>query len=389
MNIGLDSYSLWKSKGRGIGNYTVELYKKLIEKNKKMMNRIYVLNWQKESLREYFGDGADYIEYNADVRLGQNFDKEYVNAQIHNFIETKDLDVFYTSNALDLTMPFYTKSTGVFGKAKLVGTVHDIIPWKMRKLYFASGGEEKYRTYCENLKEYDLIFSNSNTTKEDLSIEFGINNVANISMSSEIPQVGLSQLENRFSEIRKKLGILGKYNIFVGGLGINKNMHNVLRAYLKFCQENKDANALVIVCALKDQARMDIYYFIKRYKLENKLIFTDYIGTIELAALYAHADWCIFPTLYEGFGMPIIEGWKYGLPVLTSDNSSLAEITGDAAVHVNPYCIESIQKGFERIYSMGDKEKEYYKKKGQERVKQFSWDKTADLFWQKVQDIIV
>ena len=92
----------------------------------------------------------------------------------------------------------------------------------------------------------------------------------------------------------------------------------------------------------------------------------------------------MFPTLYEGFGMPVIEAWQYALPVLTSNNSSLYEITKNAAIHVDPYSVMSIKDGFELIDKMSGEEREQYVKLGQERMRLFSWDKTAELFWKEI-----
>lgn len=382
MNIGLDSFPLWNSMGRGIGNYAISLYKKVISQTCNQSNKIFILNWRSESLKNYLIETQNYTEYQVHAEKNFPLEVSYVKEQIQKFVKMYEIDVFYTPNALEQQMPCYEKEW--FGGTKLIGTVHDIIPWKMKKWYFATGGGEKYKSYCENLAEYDLLFSQSNTTKKDLEDEFGIVNVVNISMSSEIPQIDQVQLDKKFDEIRKKFNIEESYNIFVGGLGINKNLPNIVRAYLQTYQSNRAINALVIVCKLNEGVKKDIYSFIKRYNLQEKLIFTDYVEEIEMAALHLYADWCVFPTLYEGFGMPVIEAWKYGLPVLTSDNSSLYEITQDAAVHVNPNSVESIRNGFELIDKMDNVERERYRKLGQERVKHFSWDKTAKMFMDEI-----
>jgi glycosyltransferase involved in cell wall biosynthesis len=85
----------------------------------------------------------------------------------------------------------------------------------------------------------------------------------------------------------------------------------------------------------------------------------------------------VFPSMYEGFGMPVLEAWQQGCPVLTSNNSSLKEIAEGFSVQVDPFSVESIENGLLKVLSLNDDERLQFIIKGKERLKSFSWEKTA------------
>ena len=112
--------------------------------------------------------------------------------------------------------------------------------------------------------------------------------------------------------------------------------------------------------------------------LGGKVILTDFVTQEEKVLLYKGAMALVFPSLYEGFGLPVLEAQSLGIPVLTSNTSSLPEIAGEGAIYVDPYSIEDIAKGMKRLTV--DKElRTKLIQAGFENVKRFSWAKAA---WQ-------
>jgi len=110
--------------------------------------------------------------------------------------------------------------------------------------------------------------------------------------------------------------------------------------------------------------------------LESGVIFTGYVSREELSSLYSGASCFVFPSLYEGFGLPILEAMKCGCPVVTSNLSSMPEVAGEAGILVNPLDVKDIVRGIEMV--IRDKATgERLRKKGFEQVKKFSWEKTA------------
>jgi len=121
--------------------------------------------------------------------------------------------------------------------------------------------------------------------------------------------------------------------------------------------------------------------------LEEDLIFTDYIPDDELNRLYSGAAAFLFPSLYEGFGIPILEAFACGTPVITSNCSSLPEVAGRAALLVNPEKEEEIGDAMSRITSSESLQEEL-KAKGFEQIKKFSWNKTAAKTLEVYQEVV-
>jgi len=110
--------------------------------------------------------------------------------------------------------------------------------------------------------------------------------------------------------------------------------------------------------------------------LQDRVRFLDYVHADELPSLYAGADIFVFPSLYEGFGLPPLEAMACGTPVMVSNVSSLPEVVGDAALMVDPYDIEGMAKAMYKVLSDVELSEEM-RRKGLERAKSFSWEQTA------------
>ena len=118
-------------------------------------------------------------------------------------------------------------------------------------------------------------------------------------------------------------------------------------------------------------------YELSEYKKD--IIFTDYVDEKDKIILYKMAKLFIFPSLYEGFGMPVLEAMASGTPVITSNNSSLPEVVGEAGILVNPDSVEEISEAIAKIL---DGEEDYVNDlifKGKERAKNFTWEKSTKL----------
>lgn len=177
--------------------------------------------------------------------------------------------------------------------------------------------------------------------------------------------------------------ITGKYILFVGTLQPRKNIQRLIEAFSKL---QKDKLQLVMV-GKKGWMYRDILRAPKKFGVEKKVIFLDFISDENLPQLYENAQCFVLPSLYEGFGLPILEAMKYGCPVLTSNISSLPEVGGEAALYFDPYNVNDMAEKIDRVLSDSNLRKDMIEK-GKKQVKKFSWEKSAEKVLAVLEDVV-
>lgn len=169
------------------------------------------------------------------------------------------------------------------------------------------------------------------------------------------------------------------YLFYVGNLKPHKNLQRLLEA---FARSGLSGEVRLLCTGNLDESSLRL---IRDKGLDNCVIFKGIIPDEELPAYYRGALALVFPSLYEGFGLPALEAMACGTPVVTSGITALPEVVGDAAVVVDPYDVESIVWGIRRVVEDSTLREEL-RRKGLERAKQFSWDRTAELIWKVLQE---
>lgn len=170
-------------------------------------------------------------------------------------------------------------------------------------------------------------------------------------------------------------GLSTPYLLFVSSLDPHKNLEGLIQAYY-LAREAGIAQNLVIVGQKGLFYEKTLLPLVKRLKLENNILFLGRVPFEILPALYSAADALLFPSLYEGFGLPVLEAMSCGTPVLTSDNSSLAEVSGDAALLIDPNDVNAIAQGVISLCQNVELRREL-SKRGLARAKLFSWERCA------------
>jgi len=174
----------------------------------------------------------------------------------------------------------------------------------------------------------------------------------------------------------EKLGINKPFFLFVGTLEPRKNLERLLRAYALVPKACRDQLTLAIAGG-KGWGNLDLHSLLRKYELEESVNLVGYVDEQQLASLYANARFLAMPSIYEGFGLPLVEAMQFGTPLLTSHSGCLAEVAGDAGVLVDPLSIESISNGMKQLILDDD----LVKKLGlnaTHRSKFFSWEKCAN-----------
>lgn len=187
--------------------------------------------------------------------------------------------------------------------------------------------------------------------------------------------------------------IIGRYNLVkdeyylsVGTIEPRKNYGTLLKAYKLYKERNKEYRKLCIAGGygwMQDNFKNDI----SELGLSDDVIVTGYVSEMELANLYRYCFAFVYPTWYEGFGLPVLEAMNFGKPVIASNVSSIPEITGHSALLVQPKCFEQMTECMERI----EKDSEMFqqvKEKALERVSMFTWHKTATRMLKIYEEIL-
>ena len=178
--------------------------------------------------------------------------------------------------------------------------------------------------------------------------------------------------EENVRRTRERYQLDGPFALYVGNIKPHKNLERLIDAFHIVRREGFDRLKLLII---GDQISKfpRLRRAVDRYKLHKHVRFLGFVGDDTLAALYRLATVFVFPSLYEGFGLPPLEALANGCPVVTSNVSSLPEVVGDAAVLVDPYSAASIAAGIQQVLT--DPElRETLRVRGLERARQFSWE---------------
>jgi glycosyltransferase involved in cell wall biosynthesis len=169
----------------------------------------------------------------------------------------------------------------------------------------------------------------------------------------------------------------GKYILYVGLIRPHKNILRFIDAFNKLKKDKKIEHKLILIGKGKDGYINEIMKKIVQYSLEKEICIFEYVDMEGLINFYCGADLFVFPSLYEGFGLPPLEAMACGCPVVSSNTSSLPEVIGDAGIMFDPYSVDGLAKAMFKVI-VDDGIRKDIVKKGFERVKLFSWKKMAE-----------
>ena len=173
----------------------------------------------------------------------------------------------------------------------------------------------------------------------------------------------------------KKFSITKPFLLCVGNAYPHKNLERLVEAFAKVIDEHK-LNIQLVIAGKKDVFHERVEAEVVKDKLEDRVVFTDYVTDAELAGLYEKAELYVFPSLSEGFGLPGLEAMAYGLPVVSSNATCLPEVYGDAAEYFDPLSVDDMASVIAKLYNDKKRQAELIKN-GKEQIKKFSWEETA------------
>lgn len=173
-----------------------------------------------------------------------------------------------------------------------------------------------------------------------------------------------------------------EYFLFTGGIHPRKNLLNLMKAFSLFKKWQHSNMKLLIAGRLAWQYD-DILTKLKSYKYRDDVVLLDYLPDDQLMKITASAYAVVYPSYFEGFGLPVIEAMQSGVPVITSDTSSMPEVGGDAALYANPDSPDDIAKHMLNLYR-DEALRNEMTKKGTERANAYNWDSAAENLWQTI-----
>lgn len=174
--------------------------------------------------------------------------------------------------------------------------------------------------------------------------------------------------------IRKKYNINGSYLLYWGTLQPRKNISRLIEAFSKL----KESRLKLVIVGKKGWLYEQILDQSKRLGIENRVIFTGFAPMDDLPALIKSSRAFVLPSLYEGFGMPVVEAQAVGVPVVVSRVSSLPEVAGESAIYIDdPNSVDSIVSALEKAINLSPKDRNTLIKEGKDNAKRFDWDVSA------------
>jgi glycosyltransferase involved in cell wall biosynthesis len=388
MNIGIDIRVLLTPTRTGVAEYTFELLNALFAIDTTNQYWLFYNSYKNLSthLPRWKQGTVHYVETKWPNKLlsaslwlrGKPLLDELI-AQQHNSTTAQQQYNNITMEQLDFWFSPNLNFTALSPGTKHILTIHDLsfelfpefYSWKRRWWH----SMVKPREQCERAH---LILTPSENTKRDIVALYGLHED-----KIQVIKPGLTLLsdkklgnkEIKKLEIKQKYQLPERFILFLGTIEPRKNIAGVIEAYRTYSREKKYPVSLVIA-GPRGWKEGSILRMIQKTPGAQ---YIGYVDAEDKPALYAMAKIFIYPSLYEGFGFPILEAMSAGTPVVTSNRASLPEVAGSAAYLVDPYNVSEMARGLERLLSDA-KLRDFFAKQGRERVKEFSWQNAAREF---------
>ena len=350
----------------GIGHYTYELVKRLIP-TEEMRIQGNLFNFAGRLDNKFPYDAMPFpVVENRFMAYG-------VFRRLWRFLPV-DYEAFF--GEADVTHFFnYIVPPRISGK--VITTVHDMTHVRFPETVDKRNLRRLRQGLDYSLARSELIMTSSAFSKREIVELCGIPE-EKITVVYPAPSISGGTCDK--NELFHRFGIVRSYLLYVGSIEPRKNLSRLLMAYQKL-RDARKTTAQLVLCGGNGWNNEQFYETLAKVPYHDDVVITGYVTAPEKNTLLANADAFVFPSLYEGFGMPPLEAMYWGTPVVCSNAASLPEAAGEAACYVDPLSVESIAEGIERVIS----DKVYARQlveAGKNRCRQFDWDDSAEkLEW--------
>ena len=383
MKIGIDCRTILnpeKGEGAGIGHYTYQLVRHLLKIDQKNTYLLFFDRTVQPRRLAKFQQANAIIKFFPFLQYSKFLPNVYRHHLVNAFLSREKLDIFHSPT---LSLP-----TSYQGLA--VATAHDLAIYKFPELYPPKQISFLKTEIFQAIKQAKKIIAVSESTKKDLGEIFGL--------PAEKIKVIANGLDERFfkksspeeiDRVKKKYGLKDNYILFLGTLDARKNIIRIVEAYERLIARTNQFSQYQLVLAGQIGKQSDeIKKRIDESKYRSDIILPGYIEADDLDPLFESAKIFLFPSLYEGFGLPVIEAMANGVPVITSNISSLPEVAKGHALLVDPFNVADITQSLVQLLTDQDLYQDL-SKNGKKRAQEFTWEKAARETLKFYQEVIV
>lgn len=370
MKIGLDARKILnpqKGEVAGIGHYTYHLIRHLLDLDKTNQYVLFFDYRLAEKKLKKFKSKNVKIKYFPFHHYKRYLGLVYSRLLATATLARENVDVFH--------FPAGNIPTKYRGKRVL--TVHDLAVWKHPEL-FARVEKRQARSLTSNaLKNVEKIIAVSETTAQDVREIFKVNlKKIKVIYNGIDKRFFVSPSPSQIKKLKDKYKIRKNYILYLGPLEPRKNLTRLIQGFNELKRRYLKQKFCLVLAGKSGWLAKEIRYIATESEYADDIIFTGYIEPDDLTSIFGGAKLFVFPSIYEGFGMPVVEAMACRVPVVCSDTPALKEVAGPAAVLVNPYNIAGLVEAMGKVLS--DKNlREDLIEKGLNRAKEFSWEKCA------------
>lgn len=360
MKIGIDGRAAKWYRGTGIGTYTHEL---ILSLNEVDCDNDYLI---------FLPEGSSINNLNENFKIEpvkSNFnDNFWDEVRVPNLLDNHNMELYHVpQNGVGLS-----QNINCF---KAI-TLHDIIPLKMPETV-----SDKYLKIFNDelpklLSDCEGIITVSEFSKEDIAHEFNFpkEKIYVTHLAAEDIYKPMSKCKCK-QIIKEKYSIQEDFILYVGGLSPRKNIIGLIEAFSLIPNKNR-RNAKLVITGKKGLSYSKYKKRAEDLNVSDDVIFTDFIPLEDLPIFYNGAEVLVYPSFYEGFGLPPLEAMACGTPVIASNVTSLPEVCYDSALLINPYNVNDLSYAIEKVLNDSLLTLTMVKK-GLMRSINFSWRKTA------------
>jgi glycosyltransferase involved in cell wall biosynthesis len=313
--------------------------------------------------------------FRGDEKIPGNLVRRFPGRILNALLERLSVPVELFTGRLDVfhgTCDFAPRTL----RCKTVVTIHDLIPIRHPEFAPPHGAGSHRKSVSSSARSADVIIAVSHFTKAEILEVFGVPSerirvIHNGFASSFGPMTDPEQIERT----KQKHGVRGPYILFVGNIEPRKNIETLVRACVELRSATEYKYSLVIA-GNKDWHFPVVWETVRKLRAEDSIIFTGTVDNDDLASLYRGAEVFAFPSLFEGFGIPVLEAMACGTPVIASNRTSIPEVAGGAALLVDPLDAVGMAEAMHRLLSDPALRRQCIER-GFRRAKAFSWEKAA------------